>query len=435
MHQTGDASLIRRINQSAVIDLLREEGSLTRAEIARRLQLSAPTITRIVAALIESGHVVERYDDGGGMPVHNRPFADAPPDAPKRPPAADKAGGRTRGENAPYAAGSAGRRALLVQYNARSSLIIGVYIGGETIGGALTDLNGNILRRKSLPSQVADAGVRQVVSLIRHLCGEATRLGLTVRGVGVGAPSVVTHPNGVVLLSPMHQWRNLPLKALLEAEVGLPVFVENKVNLMTLGEAWRGAGQGIDPLVCMTVGAGIGAGLLINGRLHRGAHQAAGEVGYILPNEHLVGSRFDHYGALEGLAGHAGIVERARLLLEAGRPSSLSPDSLSIGAVLAATRAGDPLALDVHEKTLTWLTMVVADIASVLDPERVILVPELPEYGDLYLEPIRKRLEGLVPAPPELVLSELAQDAPIYGAVAAALRETSGSLSVQRTRA
>ncbi|MGL4650172.1 MAG: ROK family protein, partial [Caldilineaceae bacterium] len=292
MQTTGDASLLRRINQSAVIDLLRDEGPMPRAEIARRLQLSAPTITRIVAALIESGHVLERshaHDQIGSL--------------------------ATSGEQA-------GRRALFVEYNARSSLIIGIYIGGETFGGALSDLNGNILRRVSLPSLVGSQGVAQVVKLIRQLQQDARRLGLTVRGVGVGAPSVVSHPDGVVVLSPMHEWRRLPLKALLEAEVGLPVFVENKVNLMTLGEAWRGAGQGIDTLVCLTLGAGIGAGMLINGRLHRGAHQAAGEVGYLLPNEGYVGRVYNHYGALEGLAGHAGIVERARARLDLGVPSS-----------------------------------------------------------------------------------------------------------------
>ncbi|MGL4650293.1 MAG: ROK family protein, partial [Caldilineaceae bacterium] len=141
------------------------------------------------------------------------------------------------------------------------------------------------------------------------------------------------------------------------------------------------------------------------------------------------------YGALEGLAGHAGNVERARARLDLGVPSSMRRDGLTIGDVLKATRMGDPLALSLHDETITWLTMVVADIASVLDPQRVILMPELPAYGDLYLEPIRRRLEGLVPSPPELVLSELAQDAPIYGAVANALRETSGGLFVQRAQA
>ncbi len=391
MSHTGDATLLRRVNESAVLRLLYEEGPLARAEIARRLHLSPPTVSRIVADLIASDTVITREMAGS----------------------------------------TGGRRPTLLAYNARASLIVGVYIGGQIIVGALADLSGVILHRCTRPTQPGDAGVEQLLALVRALLRRADEVGVRVRAVGVGAPSVVRHPEGIVLLAPSLGWRSLPLQQILEERLGLPVFVENEVNLITLGESWRGAGQGIDNLVCLSLGAGIGAGLLLNGRLHRGAHNAAGEVGYVVPGARFLGRVYDPYGCLEGLAGYEGIVARAQERLQAGAASALTADGLTVDAVLAAARAGDRVACAVIDETIDYLTIAVANLACIVDPERVIISGELAAHGDLFLAPLRARLQGLLPVLPDIVLSELQIDAPILGAVQAALRETSRALVVQ----
>ena len=399
MSHTGDTTLLRRVNASAVLELLHAEGPIARAEMARRLQLSPATITRIVAGLIESGVVVEHS-------------------------AGDSTGGR---------------RPTLVELNARASLIIGVYVGGQTVAGALADLNGAILCRHALPTLPGDAGVAQVAAVVRALVVQAQAMGVPVRGVGVGAPSVVHYPDGVVALAPSLGWRDLPLQKLLQEAIGLPVIVENEVNLIALGEAWRGAGQGIDALVCLSLGAGIGAGIVLNGRLYRGAHHAAGEVGYVIPGERFLGRIYDVYGCLEGLAGYEGIVQRARLRLASAQngaqQSILAGRTLAVDDVLAAARAGDALACAVIDETVDYLTIALANLACVIDPQRVIISGELAAHGDLFLEPIRRRLEGLLPVLPEVVLSEMQLDAPILGAVITALRETSGAVEVMFSRA
>lgn len=391
----SDSTLLRRVNESALLELLREEGPIARSELARRLHLSPATVTRIVAEMIEQGTVLERS-------------------------AGDSTGGR---------------RPTLLEFNARASLIVGVYVGGQYTSGALADLDGEILARRALPTLPGDAGVRQLVSVIRALLDEAAELGICVRGVCVGAPSVVTHPGGEVLLAPSLGWRNLPLRRILEEQIGLPTFVENEVNLIALGERWRGAGQGLGTIVCLSLGAGIGAGIVLDGRLYRGSHHAAGEVGYVIPSERFLGGVYSLYGCLEGLAGYEGIVRRTREAIRNGDKSTLPAGALSVGDVLKAARDGDPAARFVLDETIDYLTIAVANLACILDPDRVILSGEMADYGDLLLEPIRARMQGLVPVVPDIVLSELKIDALTLGAVVAALRATSGSVQVTASRA
>ena len=389
----GDATLLRRVNRSAILELIRDEGPISRSELARLLQLSPPTITRIVNPLIEASLIIEGKQ------------------------------GSSKG----------GRRPVLLELNHRASLIIGVYVN-ENMVGALADLNGDILERRTVPSVPGDAGVRQLITLIQDLQRASARFGAPVRGVGVGAPAVTLFNEGVVSWAPVLGWRDLPLKRRLEEALDLPVFVENEVNLIALGESWLGAGQGIANLVCISLGAGIGAGIVMNGRLYRGAHDAAGEVGYIIPNERYLGQSYDNYGCLESLAGSTGIVARARQRLAAREPSLLAqnPETLTVRAVLTAAREGDSLAQAVVQETVEYLTIAVANLACILDPQRIIISGDLVEFADLFIDPIRSHLAGIVPVPPELVLSDLGLDAPVLGAVATALRQTSDWLFVHR---
>lgn len=399
MSHTGDATLLRRVNQSAVLEVLREEGPLSRSDIARRLQLSPPTITRIAASLLESGLVIEQKDG----------------------------------------ASTGGRPPTLLEFNARASSIIGVYIG-QHMFGALADLNGHVLQRHSVQAEFGEAGVQRLIDLIDHLRLQANKLRLPVRGVGIGAPSIVQFPAGIVTWSPTLGWRNLPLRQILESRFNLPVIVENEVNLIALGESWRGAGRGISSLVCISLGDGIGAGVVLEGKLYRGVQHAAGEIGYIIPSERFLGQSYDGYGCLEGLAGSTGIVQRTLLQLATGKTSTLAdaePKALTLTApqVLLAARAGDPVARSVVSETVDYLSIALANLACILDPQRIIVSGELAEFGDLFIEPMCARLNGLLPFMPEIVLSELRTDAAILGAVATALRQTSDALFVRSAQA
>jgi len=395
-NHTGDATLLRKVNESAILELIREKGPISRSDLARLLRLSPPTITRIVNPLIEAGLVIEGS-------------------------AGDSKGGR---------------RPIMLTFNSQASLIVGIYVG-QNIVGALVDLNGEIFERRTLPSLPGEEGVRRLIEFIKELCQAAAPFGAPLRGVGVGIPSITVLEDGIITWAPSFGWRNLPLKQRLQEALDLPVFIENSVNLIALGESWRGAGQGLRNLLCLQLGDGIGAGLILNGQLYRGSHYAAGEVGYIIPNERYLGQTYDNYGCLEGLAGSSGIVQRAWQRLQTGQPSILAQtelNSLTVEQVLAAASAGDALAQAVVQETVDYLSIALANMACIIDPDRIIIGGDLAEFGELFIEPIRARLAGLIPVIPDIQLSDLGLDAAVLGAVATALSQTSDWLFVQRQR-
>ena len=400
VNHTGDATLLRKVNESAVLEQIRCHGPLTRSDVARRLHLSLPTITRIANELLHESLIVETTSAGS----------------------------------------SGGRRPGLLGFNSRANLIIGVYVGHKMVA-ALADLDGLILERRSQTSLSGEAGLQQLIGLILDLKQQADALGLAVRGVGVGAPSIVSFPEGVVAWAPGLGWQNLPLKQILEDAVDLPVFVENEVNLLAVGESWRGAGRGLRRLVCVSVGTGIGAGLILDGQLYRGTRGAAGEIGYVVPNERYLGRQANGFGALESLADRNALVMRGGAEIRGGSRSALSdlcaadPDKLTAEMVLDAARAGDPQACVALSQVTDYLSIAVANLICVVDPERIVLSGDLAGYAEMFTQPIRERIEGLVPTMPEIVASELGMDAAVLGAVAIAMRETSDSLFVQPLRA
>jgi predicted NBD/HSP70 family sugar kinase len=397
VNHAGDATLLRKLNESAVLELIRLDGPITRSDVSQRLHLSLPTITRIVTDLIGENLVREQL-------------------------AADSRGGR---------------RPALLEFNYRANLVIGVYVGQRMIA-ALADLDGQILERRSAVSLPGDAGIDGLIDLIGELHEHAASLGLTVRGAGVGVPSIVTYPSGVIALAPGLGWRNLALKQRLEEVFPFPILVENEINLIALGESWRGAGRGIRNLICISLGTGIGAGLVLGGQLYRGSHSAAGEIGYLIPDTRHLGARVNGFGTLESLADRNGLVERARMHLAAGSRSALveyPAQEITAEAVLDAAAAGDPLARLVVSETVDYLGLAIANLACIIDPERIVLSGDLKEYAGLFVEPIRSRIEGLVPTLPEIVVSELGMDAAVLGAVAVVMRETSDALFVYPSRA
>ncbi|UCC88185.1 MAG: ROK family transcriptional regulator [Anaerolineales bacterium] len=400
MKHVGDATFLRKVNESAILELIREEGPVSRSEIARRLRLSPATITRIVNVLLENHIVLE------GNPIHSQQ----------------------------------GRRPVLLEFNPWASLIIGVYVHKNMVG-ALSDLNGKILERRVVPSLVGEAGVKRLIGLVEELHQASKSFGPPVRGVGIGAPSIVTFDKGAVVWAPSLGWRNLPLKARLEEALNLPVFVENEVNLIALGESWRGNGQGVRNLACISLGAGIGAGIVLDGQLYRGSHDAAGEVGYIIPNQSCLGRVYNGYGCLESLAGSMGIVQRALARLADGESSvlggleSIDPLHLTVEMVLSAARQGDSLAQSVISETVDYLSIAIANLICILDPDRVVISGDLAEFGDLFVQPIRSRLEGALPQMPDIVLSELGTDAAVLGALAIALYKTEGGIFVHKAHA
>ena len=393
MMPIGNPELMKRLNQSAILRTIREQGLISRADIAKALRLNPSTVTRIVNELIEENLVFE--EEGRGEST-------------------------ARG----------GRRPVLLEFNYKASLIVGVDLGGTDIVGALSDLDGNILHHESIRSRSAQEGLETLMELVQGLVDIPRLPGQRIRAIGIGAPGVTLSREGIVTWAPALGWRNIPLKQLVEERFGVPAFVENDVNLHALGEHWRGTGQGVRNLVCIFIGTGIGAGIIINGDLYRGANYAAGEVGYIIPSEKYLGQCYEGFGCLEYLAAGFGIAQRACQAIREGNGEAILKqaggdiEGVSAEHVFIAAREGDALACQIVADVVKYLAIAVANVISILDPQMIVLGGGIAKSDDLILEPIKELVRGAVPAMPEIVVSQLGSDAGVLGAVALAMRST-----------
>jgi glucokinase-like ROK family protein len=394
MRQSATAGLMRNINRSAILELIREKSPISRSKIARELKMSLPTVMRIVDDLMEEDLVR----------LHGL------------------------GES------TGGRPSSLIEFNGDAYAVIGVDLGGTKMFGTVADLSGAIQHECYVP-HTRDNNPQQYVAelcdFIQMLLDAPRPPDQRIRGIGVGVPGFTLVPEGIVNWAPSLGWRDLPLQEILCERFDMPVFIENDVNLTALGEWGFGAGQGADNLVSIAIGTGIGAGIIIGGALYRGHNQGAGEVGYLLPGVEFMGRRYDQFGALESLASGTGIAERACQLLEQ-ESKPIPVEGLTAHDVFAAARDGEAWAQQVVSETVDYLSLAIASICALLDPEIIILGGGVARSADLLIEPILQRLEGVLHFVPRLVASPLGRRAAAMGAIMLVLNATTEHFVVKR---
>jgi predicted NBD/HSP70 family sugar kinase len=299
-------------------------------------------------------------------------------------------------------------------------LVLGIDVGTSGLFAGLIDASGRPHGERAGnhggpngpgEDRVLDA----LVDVARALVVEAESSGSRVRGVGVGVPGV-TRADGMVASPPLG-WREMPLGPRLSEELDLPVCLDNDVNLAALGELHFGAGRGARNLVCVSVGNGMGAALILDGKLYRGHRGAAGNIGVMLPGPAYLDWSDDRWGPLESLASGPGIAARARELAErAGMP--VPPDGLRAEDVFAAALNGASWAGEILDEMIDPLAVSLAAIQTLLDPERIILGGSK-TAGLALLGPLTRRLAGAMAHPPTLVRSELGYRAAVLGAAVA----------------
>lgn len=304
---------------------------------------------------------------------------------------------------------------------------IGIDLGGTEIKVALVSLEGEILRRDARPTP-ADEGVDAVIDAMVDLASGLSR-DADVAAVGIGAPGPMNWQTGVVFSPPnLAGWVDVPLAELMHGRLGLRCFVDNDANCACLGERWVGAGKGTETMCMLTLGTGVGGGIVVHGKLVRGADGTAGEIGHInVERDGRVcgcGSR----GCLETYGSAGGMVQTALEGLESHRDSALAARDVSeITAQLISelARAGDAYCHAVIRDTGTWLGLGIASLVNLLNPEKVILSGGLAQAGELLFTSIRETVSTAafdVPARRvEIVAAALGLDAGVIGAAAAAL--------------
>jgi predicted NBD/HSP70 family sugar kinase len=377
--------LLKDLNERTVLDTIRAGAPISRAEISRRAGISKPTVSLALQSLLEAGIVRETDEEPGG-PSYGAVFFEPVPDA---------------------------------------ALVLGFDLGARFLRGAVCDLTGAVRARQDveLPSRSADEALHAICALRASLL-DATGLGdELVDVVVVGVPGVVAAGGRIELATNVPGLEETDVGGELSTRLGLPVTLENDINLAALGEQWSGVARGVDDFVFISIGTGLGAGLVLRGELHRGHNGAAGELDYALGS---LGSELDP-------CADAVVALAEELAADGHRTALAAPHDAR--KLFAAAREGDELAQAVVTESARRIAMHVAPIAGVADVDLVVLGGGIGSNGDLLLEPVRGLLRDWLPYPPRVEVSSLGDGAVLTGALSVGLRAALDRVFVNRRAA
>ncbi len=313
--------------------------------------------------------------------------------------------------------------------------VIGVDMGGTKILSAVVNESGNILATAKIPTQAKDDTsivIDRIADSIKEAFQKSGVAVDTIQAIGIGAPGPLDPQTGVVIFAPNLGWKNVALKTELEERLDIPTFVDNDVNIGTLGEHTYGAGKGIQNLVGIFVGTGIGGGIILNGELFHGASKTAGEIGHIIVKADGPKCGCGTRGCLEALASRTAMTKAfQKAILNKGKKSILTKltdgdlDLIRSGTLAKALRSKDKLTVKVFKQTTKYLGVGIGSIVNFLNPDMIVLGGGVVEaLDDKFIDNIRKAakkyalpdtLKGV-----QIVRAELGDDAGVLGAAALA---------------
>ena len=376
-------ALLRALNERTILEAVRASGPVSRAEVARTTGISRPTVSLVLRALLEDGLVRESTLDPG-RPHYGAVYYEAEPEA---------------------------------------ALVLGVDFGSRSVRTALCDLAGEVRAREEIRSR---GSVEERIAALASTCRSLLRTSrldpdLLERAV-VALPAVVSPADGSVSSPDLPGLGASDLRERLERAVGAQVTLENDVNLAALGELRHGVAQGVDDFAFLLVGAGLGAAVVLRGKLHRGRNGAAGELDVV------------RNGRTDDVDPCAAAISQRAGELAAGRKTVLEPP-FEMRELFAAARDGDVVAAEVVEETAHRIALHVLPLAATLDLPLVVLGGSVGANPEL-LEPIRRRLTEWLPSPaPRVEVSPLGEAAVLEGAVAAGVDAALERVFERRARA
>jgi predicted NBD/HSP70 family sugar kinase len=375
----GRPRLLRAINERAVLERLRGGGAASRTELAAATGVSKPTVGQALANLERAGLV--------------------------------RAAGQRTGER--------GRSASLYELNPTAAYVAGVDVGRSFVRVAISDLGGEVVGRRDERNRARGAGalVGHVRALAHEVVAEAGVAWGDVVHTVVGSPGVLEPETGRLRYAAnLPGWGRAGLVDELRGALTPSLAIDNDVNLAALGERAYGRGRDVADFVYLSIGTGVGMGIVLGGELHRGARGAAGEVGFLPLAEGGLGAGAatpTTRGALEEAAAAGGIVRTGRAMGMTG--------ALTAERIFNAAKAGDATALATVEREAERLAVVVAAVAAIVDPSLVILGGGIGANADLLLPHLEQAVAALTPLRPPVVLSDLGAEAIVLGAIATAL--------------
>jgi glucokinase-like ROK family protein len=351
--------LMRESNKALILNLVRQERTVSRTDIARRAHLSRSTVSSIVSELIDEGWLAENGT------------------------------GKSQG----------GRRPILLSFNYQAGYVLGIDAGATHLLALVTDLDAQIISEVEQPFDVVagpEIGVPAMAAIGREALAQAGIVASRLAGVCAGVPGPLDYARGTVIAPPiMPGWSEVPVRDRLRESFGVPTCLDNDANLGALGELYYGAGQGVDNLAYVKVATGIGYGIIVSGQIYHGQTGSAGEIGHVMIDEDGPPCKCGSYGCLEAMASGPAIAQRAMLAIRAGQPTVLKETisrngHLTARDVARAAFEGDALSKRLYRDAGRLIGIGVADAVNLLNPGRVIIGGGVSQAGELLLASLRE---------------------------------------------
>ena len=386
-------------NRQLVLSTIYERGETTRAKLARITRLTRPTVSDVVADLIAEGLV----------------------------------------EEVGYAPSTGGKRAILLRVDVDSRHLIGIDLAREDFRGAIINLHGEIKHRVNLPleNRDGDAALALVYDLVDALI-KAPHSPLL--GIGIGTPGLIDAVNGVIDQAVNLNWRDVPLRDLLQKHYDLPVYVANDCQVAALAEFTFGKSDHNKDLVVINVGKGIGAGIILEGHLFHGNPLGAGEIGHVMVVENGERCQCGNYGCLETVANTRAITRQAQAAAREKPESTLNqlvpnPEAITFNTVSQAFALGDEATRAVIRNVGRSLGIAMANLVGVLGSCRILISGRITEFGQFLLdtlkEELRRRTLASLATATEIGFVSLGSDIVPLGAAALLLPHELGLLSIR----
>lgn len=316
-------------------------------------------------------------------------------------------------------------------------VVIGVDLGGSAIRSAIVTKDGklrNLLRIENPPGRGKDLILASIADNIINLKSLELSRGNKVIGVGIGSPGIINMKKGVIVTSPNFPgWRNVPLKSLLERAVELPVLLDNDANAAAFGEKWKGAGRRVQSLICLTLGTGIGGGIILDGNVWHGAHGMGGEIGHMTVNPEGPKCNCGNYGCLEVYSSATGMVRSAIESIINGKRTSLNRlsggnlDRITGKMIHEAALKGDRLSISILKEAGVYLGIAMSSLINILNPEMIVLTGAVRDSRDFFMpfaqDEVNKRAYTDIVKRTKIVMGKLPGSAGVIGAAGLAWKQ------------
>jgi glucokinase-like ROK family protein len=353
----GNHTLLKQINKLLVLKTILDNKIISRAKISRLVDLNKATVSNLTDELIKEGYVVE------------------------------KGYGKSKG----------GRRPVLLQVNKDVGSIIGIDLGVDYIHIILSNFVGEVIFEEYANMKMGEDKEKLfglLFNLIEKAIKKAPQTPKGILGIGIGVPGIVEKESGTVLLAPNLKWQNVPLRSIVKQRFNLPVYIDNEANAGALGEKWFGEWGKVTDLIYLSVGIGLGAGIIIDNKLFRGAAGFAGEVGHTTINFQDDVCSCGNIGCLENFASERALLSVIKKLVKEGAEdryiSCENVDEITPSQIIQAAKDGSRVCrmavLEVAEK----MGIGVANLVNIFNPEIVIIGNKASFFGDLFIEKLRE---------------------------------------------